>query len=65
MKIGNLDLDTRFEYMIIYKDKRDGSINTCTLGKEALRVNCKQMNEDSDVKILGIYRKLNEGQFLD
>lgn len=32
MDLGSLDLDTRFEYLIIYKDKRYNTINTWTLG---------------------------------
>lgn len=32
MQIGSLDLDTRFKYLIIYKDKRNDTISTWTLG---------------------------------
>ena len=65
MNIGTLDLDTRFEYIIIYKDKRDNTINTWTLHESSLRVNYKQMKESGNVEFLGIYKKLNDNQLLD
>lgn len=61
MNIGSLDLDTRFEYLIIYKDKRDNTINTWTLGC-AFKLNYKQMLEDDNVEILGVYKKLTDSQ---
>lgn len=45
MDIGRLDLDPRFEYMVVYKDKRDNTVNTWTLGESALRINYKQMKD--------------------
>lgn len=33
MKIGTLDLDPRYEYIIVYRDKRDSTINTWTLNE--------------------------------
>ena len=61
MTIGQLDLDTRFEYLIIYKDKRNNTINTWTLGI-AFKNNYKQMLKDSNVEILGVYKKLTDNQ---
>ena len=63
MKIGSLDLDTRFEYLIIYKDKRYDTINTWTLGC-AFKLNYKQMLESDYVEILGVYKKLTDNQFI-
>ena len=65
MDIGRLDLDPRFEYMVVYKDKRDNTVNTWTLGESALRVNYNQMKESGNVEFLGIYQKLNDSQLLD
>lgn len=65
MNLGNMDLDTRFEYMIVYKDKRDNTINTSTMNESALRMNYKQMKESGDVIFLGIYQKLNDSQLSD
>lgn len=65
MKLGRLDLDPRFEYMVIYKDKRDNTVNTWTLGEGALRVNYKQMKKSGNVEFLGIYQKLTDSQLLD
>ncbi len=65
MKIGTLDLDTRYEYIIVYRDKRDGTINTWTLNESALRINYRQMKESGNVEFLGIYKKLNDSQLLD
>ena len=65
MDIGRLDLDPRFEYMVVYKDKRDKTVNTCTLGEGALQVNYKQMKESGNVEFLGIYQKLTDSQLLD
>ena len=65
MNLGNMDLDTRFEYMIVYKDKRDNTINTSTMNKSALRMNYKQMKKSGDVIFLGIYQKLNDSQLSD
>lgn len=65
MNIGSLDLDPRFEYMIVYRDKRDNTVNTWTLGETALRVNYKQMKESGVVEFLGIYQKLTDSQLLD
>jgi len=65
MNIGRIDLDPRFEYVIVYKDKRDDTINTRTLGESALKVNYKQMKESGDVEFLGVYQKLTNKQLLD
>lgn len=65
MNLGNMDLDTRFEYMIVYKDKRDNTINTSTMNESALRMNYKQMKKSGDVIFLGIYQKLNDSQLSD
>lgn len=61
MNLGSLDLDTRFEYLIIYRDKRDDSINTWTLGI-GFRSNYKKMMNDNNVEILGVYKKLTDSQ---
>lgn len=61
MKLGTLDLDTRFEYLIIYKDKRDNTINTWTLGT-AFKMNYKSMIKDDSIEILGVYKKLTDKQ---
>lgn len=61
MKLGTLDLDTRFEYLIIYKDKRDNTINTWTLGI-GFKNNYKSMMKDENVEILGVYKKLTDEQ---
>ena len=61
MKLGSLDLDTRFEYLVIYKDKRDNTINTWTLGV-AFKINYKEMMNDNNVEILGVYKKLSDSQ---
>lgn len=64
MKLGSLDLDTRFEYLIIYKDKRDETINTWTLGI-GFRNNYKSMMNCDYVEILGVYKKLTDSQLED
>ena len=65
MEIGTLDLDPRWEYLLVYKDKRDNTVNTWTLGESALRINYKQMKESGDVEFLGIYKKLSDSELLD
>jgi hypothetical protein len=67
MKVGKLDLDTdpRYKYLLVYKDKRDDTINTWTLDESALKVNYKQMKLSGDVEFLGIYRKLDDSELLD
>lgn len=65
MNLGQLDLDPRWDYLLVYKDKRDNTINTWTLGESALRVNYKQMKESGNVEFLGIYKKLNDSELLD
>lgn len=64
MEIGSLDLDTRFEYLIIYKNKNDNTINTWTLGI-AFKSNYKSMLETDYVEILGVYKKLTDSQLED
>lgn len=65
MKIGTLDLDPRYEYIIVYRDKRYSTINTWTLGESALQINYRQMKASGNVEFLGIYKKLNDSQLLD
>ena len=65
MKIGTLDLDPRWEYLLVYKDKRDNTVNTWTLEESAMRINYKQMKASGDVEFLGIYKKLNDSELLD
>ena len=62
MKLGSLDLDTRFEYLIIYK--QNGVINTWTLGV-GFKNNYKAMMNDDSVEILGVYKKLTDSQLED
>lgn len=64
MKLGSLDLDTRFEYLIVYKDKRNETINTWTLGI-AFKNNYKSMINTDYVEILGVYKKLTDSQLED
>lgn len=64
MNIGSLDLDTRFEYLIIYKDKRDNTVNTWTLGI-GFKSNYKAMLRTDYVEILGVYKKLSDSQLED
>lgn len=64
MNIGSLDLDTRFEYLIIYKDKRYNTINTWTLGI-GFKNNYKSMIKDDYIEILGVYKKLTDIQLED
>ena len=65
MKIGTLDLDPRYEYIIVYRDKRDSTINTWTLDESALQINYRQMKAGGNVEFLGIYKKLNDSQLFD
>lgn len=61
MELGTLDLDTRFEYLIIYKHKKENTINTWTLGI-GFKNNYKSMMEDDNVEILGVYKKLADNE---
>ena len=61
MNIGSLDLDTRFEYLIVYKDKRDNTVNTWTLGM-AFESNYKSMTSNDYIEILGVYKKLTDNE---
>lgn len=65
MKTGRIDLDPKPEYLLSYRDKRNDTINTWTLGESALKVNYKQMKESGDVEFLGIYKKLTDSDLLD
>lgn len=64
MTVGNLDLDTRFGVLIIYKRKSDNTINTLTTGI-AFKAEYKAMMNDDDVEILGVYKQLTESQIRD
>ena len=64
MKVGILDLDTRFGVLIIYKRKSDSTINTLTTGI-AFKTEYKSMLNDDDVEILGVYKQLTESQVRD
>lgn len=61
MKIKHLDLDTRYEHLIVYRDKRDDSINTMTLSS-SFGLNYRQMIKDNDIEILGVYKKMTNNQ---
>lgn len=61
MKIGSLDLDTRFEYLVVYRDKRDDTVNTWTLGM-AFKSNYKSMTSHDYIEILGVYKKLTDNE---
>lgn len=65
MEIGTLDLDPRWEYLLVYRDKRDNTVNTWTLGESAMRTNYRQMKASGDVEFLGIYKKLSDSELLD
>lgn len=65
MKLGKIDLDPKPEYMIVYRDKRDDTINTWTLDESAMVVNYKQMKQSGNVEFLGIYQKIDNDQLLD
>lgn len=65
MNTGMIDLDGRFDYLIVYKDKRDDTINTWTLNESAFALNYKQMKASGNVEFIGIYKKLNDSQLLD
>lgn len=65
MKLGTIDLAPNYEYLIVYKDKRDNTINTWTLNESAFKINYKQMKESGNVEFIGIYKKLSDKQLLD
>ena len=65
MKLGRIDLDPRPEYMIVYEDKRNDTINTWTLDESVLAVNYKRMKQSGNVEFLGIYQKIDNKQLLD
>lgn len=65
MEIGKLDLDPRCNYMIVYRDKRDDTVNTWTLNELALQVNYRQMKASGNVEFLGIYQRLTDAAVLD
>ena len=65
MELGTIDLDTRFEYMIIYKKKNEGTINTWTLGPVAFKRNYLSMKNDSNIEILGVYKDIFSNQWID
>ena len=64
MNLGQLDLDPRWDYLLVYKDKRDNTINTWTLGI-AFKNNYKSMLATDYVEILGVYKKLTDSQLED
>lgn len=64
MKLGKVDL-APLEYLLVYRIKDEGTINTWTLGESALKVNFAQMKKDSNVEFVGIYKKLNTDDMLD
>lgn len=65
MKIGTLDLNPNYEYLLVYRDTRDNTVNTWTLNEASLQVNYKQMKASGNVEFLGIYKRLNDSQLLD
>lgn len=65
MKLGAIDLDQNYEYLIVYKDKSDNTINTWTLNESAFKINYKHMKASSNVEFIGIYKKLSDKQLLD
>lgn len=65
MKIGSVDLAPNFEYLIVYRDKRDDTVNTWTLNESSMVLNYKQMKQSGHVEFLGIYQKLDDAQLLD
>ena len=64
MKIGQLDLSP-FEYLIIYKDKRDDTINTWTLPEGSFQHNYAQMKKSGNVEFIGIYKQLSDSDLID
>jgi len=62
MKLGQLDLSPE-KYMLVYKRKDDGTINTWTLPEVSFQINYKQMKKD--VEFVGIYKKLTNDELLD
>lgn len=64
MKLGRVDL-APLEYLLVYKRKDEDTINTWTLGESALKVNFAQMKKDSNVELIGIYKKLSADDILE
>lgn len=65
MKLKHIDLDPRYEYMMVYRDIRDDTISTRTLDEGATVVNYKQMKNSGNVEFFGIYRKLKDEEIMD
>lgn len=65
MKLGIIDLDPRCEYILVYENKSDNTINTWTLNESAMVINYNQMKQREDIKFLGIYQKISNNQLLD
>lgn len=64
MTTGTVDCQP-LDFLIMYKRKDEDTINTWTIGLGALQVNYKQMKQDKNVEIVGVYKKLNVDEILD
>lgn len=64
MRSGTVDCQP-LDFLIMYKRKDEDTINTWTVGGGALQVNYKQMNQDENVEIVGVYKKLNVNELLE
>ena len=58
MVLGDIDLDPRFEYIIIYRNKKYNTLNTWSLPVGSFELNYKMMQENPDEEIVGVYKKI-------
>lgn len=64
MEFGMIDLDTNFEYLIVYVNKDNNTVNTWTLPDGSFQLNYVKMKQHG-IEILGVYKKLSTEQLSD
>ena len=65
MALGTVDLDPRFNYIIVYKHKDENTLNTWSLPKGSAELNLKLMMDNQNLEVVGVYKKLSNEETVD
>lgn len=60
LSLGVIDIDPRFDYLVVYINKKSKTVNTWALPGSSLKSNVQSMMKNEEVEIVGIYKQLTD-----
>lgn len=64
LSLGVIDIDPRFDYLVVYVNKKSQTVNTWALPGSSLKSNVQSMMKNEEMEIVGIYKHLTNVEIM-